>query len=199
MGRTLRYLFAMLWGAVPALALFFLLRPLRLRRLSRLGLSSPFRREAALALFWMYCGGAAVLGLTPRWVVPALASLPVGGGWNEAGLPFFSPGSVSLIPFQTFSYSAYILIANVVLFMPFGLFAALLWWGFNWKRALVTGGCITLFIETCQLFVGRTFDIDDLTLNTLGVFCGFLLALAVKRLFPRFAASLTVSPITSPD
>lgn len=199
MGRTLRYLFAMLWGAVPALALFFLLRPLRLRRLRRLGLSSPLRRETALALFWMYCGGAAVLGLTPRWVVPTLAGLPVGGGWNEAGLPFFSPGSVSLIPFQTFSYSAYILIANVVLFMPFGLFAALLWRGFGWRRALLTGGCITLFIESCQLFVGRAFDIDDLTLNTLGVFCGFLLALAVRRRFPRFAAGLTVSPITSPD
>lgn len=192
MGRTLRYLFAMLWGAVPALALFFLLRPLRLRRLSRLGLSSPFRREATLALFWMYCGGAAVLGLTPRWVVPTLANLPVGGGWNEAGLPFFSPGSVSLIPFQTFSYSIYILIANVVMFMPFGLFAALLFRGFNWKRALLTGACITLFIESCQLFVGRAFDIDDLMLNTLGVFCGFLLTLAVGRRFPRFAAGLVV-------
>ena len=95
-------------------------------------------------------------------------------------------GSVSLIPFQTFSYSAYILIANVVLFMPFGLFAALLWRGFGWRRALLTGGCITLFIESCQLFVGRAFDIDDLMLNTLGVFCGFLLALALRRLFPRF-------------
>lgn len=192
MGRTLRYLFAMLWGAVPALALFFLLRPLRLRRLNRKNLSSPFRREMALALFWMYCGGAAILGLTPRWVVPALANLPAGGGWNEAGLPFFSPGSVSLIPFQTFSYSAYILIANVVMFMPFGLFAALLWRGFGWRRALLTGGCITLFIETCQLFVGRAFDIDDLMLNTLGVFGGFLLALAVRQRFPRFAARLTV-------
>lgn len=199
MELTLRYLFAMLWGAVPALALFFLLRPLRLGRLKRLGLDSPFRREAALALFWMYCGGAAMLGLTPRWVVPALANLPVGGGWNTAGLPFFSPGSVSLIPFQTFSYSTYILIANVVLFMPFGLFAALLWRGFGWRRALLTGGCITLFIETCQLFVGRAFDIDDLMLNTLGVFCGFLPAPALRRLFPRFAAELTVSPIISPD
>lgn len=195
MGPTLRYLFAMLWGAVPALALFFLLRPLRLGRLGRKGLASPPRREAALALFWMYCGGAAILGLTPRWVVPALADLPLGGAWNEAGLPFFSLGTVSLVPFRTFSYSAYILAANVVLFLPFGLFAALLWRKFTWYRALLTGGCITLFIETCQLFVGRAFDIDDLMLNTLGVFCGFLLALAVRRAFPRFAAGLTVRSI----
>lgn len=187
----------MLCGAVPALALFFCLRPLRLRRLVQKGLSSPFRREAVMALFWTYCGGAALLGLTPRWVVRSLAGLPLGTPWNEAGLPFFSPGNVNLVPFDTFSQSTYILIANVVLFIPFGLFSALLWRGFNWKRALLTGGCITLSIEICQLFIGRTFDVDDLALNTLGVFCGFLLALAVRRLFPRLAAALLVSPITS--
>ena len=197
MGRTLRYLFAMLCGALPALALFFSLRPLRLRRLKQKGLRSSSRRETALALFWMYCGGAAILGLTPRWVVRSLAGLPLGTPWNEAGLPFFSPGNVNLVLFDTFSQSTYILAANVVLFMPFGLFSALLWRGFNWKRALLAGACITLFIESCQLFIGRTFDIDDLTLNTLGVFCGFLLTPAVRRLFPRFAARLVVSSTTS--
>lgn len=186
-------------GALPALALFFVLRPLRLRRLEQKGFGSPYRREAALALFWMYCGGTAILGLTPRWVVRSLAGLPLGIPWNEAGLPFFSLGNVNLIPFDTFSQSTYILIANIVLFMPFGLFAALLWRDFGWNRALLTGGCITLLIESCQLFIGRTFDIDDLMLNTLGVFCGFLLALVVRRRFPRFAAKLLVSPIISSD
>ena len=197
MGRTLRYLFAMLCGALPALLLLFSLRPPRLRRLKQNGLCSPFHREAALALFWMYCGGAAVLGLTPRWVVPSLAGLPLGMPWNADSLPFFSPGNVNLIPFDTFSQSIYILVANVILFMPFGLFSALLWRGFGWKRALLAGGCITLFIESCQLFIGRTFDIDDLMLNTLGVFCGFLLTQAVRRLCPRLAAKLLVFPITS--
>lgn len=192
MGRTLRYLFAMLCGAAPALAMFFLLRPLRLRRLNRLGLASPLGREGALALFWMYCGGAALLGLTPRWVVPALAGLPLGIPWNEAGRPFFSPGTISMVPFLTFSYSTYILAANVGLFLPFGLFPTLLFRGFNWRRALLTGSAITLLIESCQLFIGRTFDIDDLMLNTLGVFCGFLLGAAVRRGFPRCSAKLLV-------
>ena len=40
MSRTLRYLFTMLWGAVPALALFFCLRPVRTRRLQGKGLYS---------------------------------------------------------------------------------------------------------------------------------------------------------------
>ena len=199
MGRTLRYLFAMLCGAIPALALFLCLHPLRRRRLRGRGLCSSPRREAVLALFWMYCGGAAILGLTPRWVVRSLAGLPLGMPWNPEGLPVFSPGNVSLVPFRTFSDSAYILAANVILFMPFGLFAALLWRNFNWKRALLTGACITLFIESCQLFIGRAFDIDDLMLNTVGVFCGFLLAPVFRRLFPRFTEKLTVSPFTSSD
>ena len=199
MGRTLRYLFAMLCGAVPALALFWCLRPLRRRRLRGKGLCSSPRREAVLALFWMYCGGAAILGLTPRWVVRSLAGLPLGMPWNPAGLPVFSPGTVSLVPFRTFSDSAYILAANVILFIPFGLFSALLWRNYDWKRALLTGGCITLFIESCQLFIGRAFDIDDLMLNTIGVFCGFLLSPVLRRLFPRFTEKLSVSPLTSSD
>ena len=199
MGRTLRYLFAMLCGAIPALALFWCLYPLRQRRLREKGICSSPCREAVLALFWMYCGGAALLGLTPRWVVRSLAGLPLGMSWNPESLPFFSPGNVSLIPFGTFSDSTYILAANVILFMPFGLFSALLWRNFDWKRALLTGACITLFIESCQLFIGRTFDIDDLMLNTLGVFCGFLLAPAFRRLLPRFTEKLLVTPLISPD
>lgn len=193
--RTLRYLFAMLCGAVPALLLFLCLRPLRLGRLKRKGLCSPSRRETTLALFWMYCGGAAILGLTPRWVVRSLAGLPLGQPWNPHSSPFFSPGSVSLTLFKTFSYSAYILAANVVLFIPFGLFAALLWREFRWWKALLLGFGITLFIETCQLFIGRTFDIDDLMLNTLGVMCGFWLALALRRVFPRTTAHFQVTSL----
>ena len=187
MGRTLRYLFAMLWGAAPALALFLLLRPPRPRRLNRLGLASPPGREVLRALFWVFCGGAALLGLTRRWVVPALAGPPLGLPWNGAGLPFFSPGNMNLVLFNTFSQSAYILAANVGLFLPFGLFPTLLCRGFGWRRALLAGACITLSIATCPLFIGRTFDVDDLMLNTLGVFCGFLLGAGWRR-FPPFAA-----------
>lgn len=92
MSLTLRYLFAMLCGAIPALLLFCGLRPFHLRGLAKKGLCSPFRRETVLALLWMYCGGAAILGLTPRWFVRSLAGLPQGMPWNEAGLPLFQPG-----------------------------------------------------------------------------------------------------------
>ena len=181
MSRTLRYLFTMLWGALPALVLFFCLRPARMRRLQGKGLYSPVSREIVLALFWVYCGAVAILALTPRWLIYSFENLLRGLPWNPEGKPFFSPGSVSLEPFKTFSYSAYILVGNVVLFVPFGLLAALLWRGFTWWKALLLGLDITLFIELWQLFIGRACDIDDLMLNTFGVLCGYWLALVFRK------------------
>lgn len=196
MERTLRYLFTMLWGAVPALVLFLCLYPVRQKQLQRKHLYSSFPREAVLALFWMYCGGIAIIGLTPRWVIYSFEDLLYGLPWNSMGLPFFSLGNVSLKLLKTFSYSSYILIGNVALFVPFGLFSALLWRRFRWWKALLTGFGITLFIECCQLFVGRTFDVDDLLLNTLGVLCGFWLALVLRRIFPKASAHLRVRPVS---
>ena len=199
------HLVDMLPGVTLAAVLFLCLLPWRERRLAARGLQSGALREIVLLLFWMFCGGMAIITLTPRWFSFEAAlryGLPMGitvFGANDGFAHIFSPGSVSLIPFQTFGQVQYVLLGNVVMFVPFGLFPGLLFRGFGWRRALLTGGCITLFIESCQLFVGRAFDIDDLMLNTLGVFCGWLLARIVRRVFPRFAAGLTVSPITSPD
>ncbi|MDD5931101.1 MAG: VanZ family protein [Oscillospiraceae bacterium] len=180
MTRTAAYLFAMLWGAAAALAAFLCLRPWRRRRLRAAGQISPPGRELALALFWMYCGGMAVLTLLPRWVVWTFQDCLHGYGWNAAGYPFFALGAVNLVPFATFG-DPYILLGNLVMFLPFGFFPALLFRNFGWRRALAAGFCVTAFIETSQLFVGRAFDIDDLMLNTLGAFCGFLLQRALGR------------------
>lgn len=50
---------------------------------------------------------------------------------------------------------------------------------------LVTGLCVTGFIECCQLLVGRAFDIDGLLLNTLVTLCGFWLWRWLDRLLPK--------------
>lgn len=175
MERTAAYLLGMVWGAVPALTVFLCLRPLRLRRLRNRGLESPRRREMTLALFWMFCGGMAVLTLTPRWVIWSLVDLLHGYRWNVGDYPFFERGAVNWKLFQTFRFSGYILLGNLVMFIPFGFFGGLLWRGWNLKRSLLTGLCVTIVIECCQLWVGRAFDIDDVLLNTLGVLAGFLL------------------------
>lgn len=142
-----------------------------------------------MALLWMYCGGMAMLALTPYWVSSSLVDVLNGYRWNASGYPFFKLGGGNFIPFQTFrtdGWSLFNLAGNIIMFVPFGFFAALLWRGCNWKRALLTGFCITAFIECFQLCVGRAFDVDDIILNTLGVFCGYLLWVLLRKLAPRF-------------
>ena len=193
-GRTAAYLLTLAAGAVPALALFGCLSPRRRRHLAAAGLASPVVREAGMALFWMFCGGMALVTLTPRWVVQALADLLQGCGWNGEGNPFFAPGTVNLVPFRTLG-DGYILAGNLIMFLPFGFFPALLWRGCTWKRALAAGLCVTGFIECWQLLVGRAFDIDDLWLNTLGAFCGFWSWCLLDRAAPGWTRRFRVRQI----
>lgn len=178
---TWRYLTRMLPGILAALALYICLLPWRSRRLKAAGMASSRRREAVLALFGMFCGGMAMLTLTP-WGFDLAGVLR----WGWTG-PFFQLGEVNLIPFQTFGSSGvllYTLLGNIVMFLPFGFFPALLWRGYDWRRALFTGLFVTGFIECWQLCVGRAFDIDDLMLNTLGALCGYGLWRLLKKESP---------------
>lgn len=192
-GRLFRYLFAMAWGALPPLAVCLALLPLRRRRLRRLGLVSGPVREGMLILFWMFCGAMALLTLFPRWVVPALVDIWHGYGWNAGGYPFFIMGTVSLTPLGTL-YDPFIFLGNVVMFLPFGFLVPLLWRGVGWGRALLLGVCLTFFVESCQLLVGRAFDVDDLMLNALGVLAGYGIWRLWRRLAPGGACRLWCRP-----
>ena len=186
------YLRKMLPGVLAALAVYGCLYPRRCRRLQAAGLISLRRREIALVLFWMFCGGMVMLTLTPR-EFDLIAALR--WGWTGS---FFRLGSVNLIPFQTVRLNGmllYILLGNILMFLPFGFFPALVWRGSAWKRALLTGFCVTGFIECWQLLVGRAFDIDDLWLNTLGAMTGFWLLRLLERLAPAQVEKFRVRPI----
>lgn len=198
MYRTFSYLFAMLWGAVPVLVVWLCLTPWRRQRLAATDLRSGTVREVTLALFWMFCGGMAVITLLPRWVVSSFIDVANGHPWNVGGYPFFAQGSVNFQLFRTSrgdNWSVYNLLGNVIMFLPFGFFPALLWRKYTWWRALLTGFAVTAFIECCQLCVGRAFDVDDLLLNTVGAMLGYWLWLLLKKLAPNFTARFQVEPV----
>lgn len=110
---TLRYIIRMFPGFLLAALMLLALHPWRLRRLAGKGLSSSLLREAALLLFWLFCGGMAVLTLTPGWFdwLPLLQGLkPVYG-------PFFSLGSWNLAPGRCFEgglWQSYMLLGNII-------------------------------------------------------------------------------------
>lgn len=78
------------------------------------------------------------------------------------------------------------IIGNIVMFVPWGLGLPLLWKNFQsvWKVMLMSL-FLPVCIESIQLFVGRTVDVDDVILNFAGGVLGGLLYLMLKHLFPK--------------
>jgi len=97
-----------------------------------------------------------------------------------------SKGELNLIPFKTisgmlFSMSLPNLIVNIggniVLFMPFGFALPLKFPKLRSMKTVIWAGLsLSIMIECIQLMMPqRCADIDDVILNTLGTYLGFLL------------------------
>ena len=84
------------------------------------------------------------------------------------------------------------IVGNIVLFIPFGFFTS---YYLNQKKMAVPT-FITLAVSLCaeaiQYHIGRIFDVDDIILNVLGGFLGYLLFVALSAIrgkLPRFMKS----------
>lgn len=188
MSAILTYLYRMLPAVALGLLLYLLSLPVRLRRfkLRRLGTSTA--HEGCLLLFFMTTAGLLWLTVLPEilWVDGRLV-------FREEGF-----GGVNVKPFTIFWQSRilaqqgvrdYFLInfwGNIAMFLPVGLFPALLWRRTRWWQALSAGFFLSLTIELLQIPIHRGTDVDDLWLNTLGALAGYLLARAIARLGPNF-------------
>ena len=81
------------------------------------------------------------------------------------------------------------IVGNILLFLPYGYFASDYLrsknvWGIGFLTLLVS-----VTIEIVQLYIGRTFDIDDCLLNTCGGILGFYLYRiidGIKMKLPKF-------------
>ncbi|WP_183072874.1 VanZ family protein [Oceanobacillus bengalensis] len=107
---------------------------------------------------------------------------------------------MNLIPFQTIrSYiNLYLegelhnasvnIIGNIVVFIPLGCLLVLLDPKILFKKIFVIGFLFSFVIEILQLLLSimkilsRSFDVDDLFLNTVGVLIGYLLVSGVRFL-----------------
>lgn len=80
-----------------------------------------------------------------------------------------------------------IVLGNVVMFIPFGF----LGWIFpqlkNLKSLIITFVSAILIVEALQYFSRLgVFDVDDVLLNTFGVFLGFLIRNFLERRFENY-------------
>lgn len=81
------------------------------------------------------------------------------------------------------------IIGNILLFLPYGYFAS----DYLRSKKMFLPCFLTLIvsitIEVVQLNIGRTFDVDDVILNTVGGMFGFLLYRLIENIknkLPRF-------------
>ncbi len=201
--NILEYFFQMLPCMGIALLIFLLLRPWRLGRLARLGLSSGPAREGALLLFVMFAAGLAALTLFPAYFWTA-------GHWRgvlDGTQPLFQPvdlqvqlQTIQLEPFREIfravrgPWVMFLVVANVGIFSPVGFFTALLWRRPRWWRSLLAGFCASFTIELIQFFIGRSTDIDDLILNTAGALAGFWVFCLLRAVFPKFTEKFQCTP-----
>lgn len=106
----------------------------------------------------------------------------------------FSPRIV-LIPFADMIKGPIDTILNVVLFLPFGFFLALLYKKYNQRnRVVITAFFLSLSIELVQMFGMGATDINDLITNTIGACLGYfmyklLLKSTHKEIYEKFQAN----------
>ncbi|WEG18883.1 VanZ family protein [Alkalihalophilus pseudofirmus] len=99
----------------------------------------------------------------------------------------------NFIPFQSIFTQQGLLsfstLGNLILLLPLGIYLPLILKRNSFYRTLLYGLCVSLGIELTQLVLSlvlgvtyRTFNIDDLILNTLGVAVGYLVYLIIRPL-----------------
>lgn len=152
-------------------------------------------RELMMAGFTIYMIGLASQTIIPQWSM---------GIWADTGKFYFEvyrvneSAGVNLMPLNTiFNYafqtngqvgnwgavSLLNLTGNVFLFSPIGFFLPLIWrrWQ-SFHKILWIGFWTTCFIEFVQYFIGRSSDIDDILLNTIGVLVGYGAFVLLKKI-----------------
>lgn len=196
------YLLEILAVCVPAIIVFLCFKPYRMKALAAMKLKSSRQREIALILFVASIFGILALTLWPSYV---WEDSP--GMWGHLRILIGRPtwqSNLSLVPFTVFKdywddlfkspvfffVTLLNFFGNLAIFVPIGLFPALLFRNATWKRSAMIGLGMSLFIEIVQYFIMRNTAVDDVILNTAGAMCGYLIYLFVRKCFPGFAAGL---------
>ena len=123
--------------------------------------------EAGLTLFVLYL--AVVLSLT---FLPFRFAPGEGSSALDSTLLALAQGT-----YTAGSWVWIMILGNVLMLIPFGFLAPLLWEKLRGWRVLPVGLGFILAIELLQPLTGRSFDIDDILLNFLGVAIGALLSM----------------------
>ena len=110
-------------------------------------------------------------------------------GWWDEMLPIFSFGGFNLVPslikalFGELTIGSWVktmLIWNIAMFLPLGFFLPFVTERVNRKNIFVVSIAVPFIVELLQMIFGRSFDVDDLICNFIGIVAGFFIGFAIK-------------------
>lgn len=145
-------------------------------------------REIALGIFVLFMIGLLVLALQGKYQMPSRMIA-------DARDRLVTGVGINLVPFRSiqvyfvhYDLDMFLVnfVGNIVMFMPWGFGLTLLWKKNQklWVIALYSLG-LTVFIESIQLFIGRSVDVDDLILNFVGSVLGAVVCHVLRKKFPE--------------
>lgn len=196
----MRMIIQYIWGMIPYCFVGAIICTIfRLLYHKKANTKMEWKREVLMILFAAYAAGLASQTIMPKWD----AGIAINTG------PYFhiylenSLSSVNIIPFKTVrnelignnssvassevrQISTLNLFANLLLFSPLGFFLPMLSEKFRTVRKIVLVGImISTCVEILQYFIGRSSDIDDIILNTIGVGIGFAIYKCMTGIFQQ--------------
>lgn len=165
----------------------------RFYKCKTLNLSFKIKDESLRILFTVYLAGLFNLTLVPQNFWSDFWFYLKYGYIGETLNPFFT-GGYNFIPIfikclmgqtETGSWVITMLIGNLLMFFPYGVFVYLLSGKLKFKNTLFISLVIPMFIEVLQPIIGRSCDIDDFLLNALGILLGYYFTSVVFSLYKK--------------
>lgn len=186
-GSILGYFFQ----AVPITCLvgtiYIIIRAITIKRKK---LQVDWLKEIVTLLFICYLTGLISLVILPANFWLYVFDGIFWGWWDEI-FPIFSFGGFNLVPspikalsgdLTIGSWVKEMLIGNIVMFLPLGLFLPFVTEKINRKNVFAVAVFTPICMEFLQMVFGRCFDVDDLICNFLGIAIGFFIGFAIKNI-----------------
>lgn len=157
-------------------------------RIKQRGTGINWKVEIARLLFVCYLTGLLNLTIAPRnfwssfWAIVFI-------GYSGAEITFFD-GGFNLVPSLVKwlqgdlilgSWVKTMLVGNVLMFVPMGVLLPLAFPRLSRNKLWLAAVIVPFIIEIIQPIVGRSFDIDDLICNFIGILIGYLAAHFIKK------------------
>lgn len=188
--------FFLIRGVILFIVTFCLFSIIRTKFFKRLKKNSSPIREFLLSIFISYIAVMLLFLFTPNVFIAShgidLTSETfdfVGdfqdrlnsGAWGVNFYPFRT--IKSYINYSSFAHAFLNIAGNILLFVPFGFLLPMIYKEFkSFKNTVGLSIIFSFFIEFIQFFIGRSVDIDDLLLNTVGGIIGFLIFICFRKI-----------------